>query len=266
MNECKCQPIEKETPDPRYFATCPIYDIGKRILTYGLYPQSHVKDKELIAKLEKIATSWNDWTLFEGYYYCKAKASIAEKESRFDDGEEIKNEEVYWFLCEPIEWKVFPISNDLCKAVSRLILDGRVYEEKNDEYGLSRFMKQLNKRFLKTAFVNRGILEKAPREEGNSDGDKVSLLSLEEGKKLDKGFMISTASDYAKAKRVRIDSETNHGLYWIGSAYPSEPGFAYYADYEGRVHSSSAGSIGAGFRPCIYMKLQIEYLERRHRK
>ncbi len=262
MRRYESCPTKEEAPDPRFLASIPICDLKSRTLVYGLYPQSRVKDETLTSKLDGLAPSWNGWVLFQGWYYCKGKAFASAKNSCFDDGDDIVNGQSYWFLCEPIKWKVFLVSEGLYKAVSFFVLDGCRYDEVSNDYELSFIRKWLNESFFKTAFAAGGaFLKPIPAKEGGPK-DKVGLLSLEECKAMEASFRASKASDYAKANYVEIDPTTNEGSYWTNSPYASDPDVAYYVGNDGSIYFSSTGFSDTGVRPCIYVKLSVSEAER----
>lgn len=104
-----------------------------KYVTYGLYPQSHVKDETLLNKLNALTTSSiNDWYLYEGSYYKKITSTTYNgiETYAFDDGETILNNTLYWFKCEPIKWRVLSNVNGVYTLLSDVLLDhAGIYQE-----------------------------------------------------------------------------------------------------------------------------------------
>lgn len=97
-------------------------------LEYGLYPQTHVNDAELIKKLNALSAEANGWYLYENNYYAKvAGAPKDEASAQFDDGESISKNMPYWFKCEPIEWIVLAKNGNQKSLVTRKIIDSKAY-------------------------------------------------------------------------------------------------------------------------------------------
>ena len=100
---------------------------GKTI-TYGLYPQSYVKDSSLISVLDSLEPLTNNWYLYEGNYYYKDTASTFNGLGYvFNDNASITNGKEYWFKCEAITWNVINVNEGLYTLVSNMLLDAKVY-------------------------------------------------------------------------------------------------------------------------------------------
>ncbi len=114
----------------------PTLSKDNKYVTYGLYPQSHVKDETLLSELDALtSSSVNDWYLFNGNYYKKVTSSTYKgiAEYTFDDGDTIVNGASYWFKCEPIKWRILSLDSGVYTLLSDSLLDyAGVYQESSD--------------------------------------------------------------------------------------------------------------------------------------
>ena len=134
------------------------YETGD-IIQFGSYPQTEVEDEALVAELNALAPEWEDWTSY-GYYsgegdygtmvqgdwmrytdityngnkYRGVKFTQYRPEmtwnlknadnSKQDDNGYSRNI-AYWFVFEPIEWRV--LDSDLLLVMSESIIDAQPY-------------------------------------------------------------------------------------------------------------------------------------------
>ncbi len=106
----------------------PVIDEETKTLTYGLYPQTHVNDENLISSLNSLTSvESNGWYLFNGAYYANATARPRTGEERYADGTLIIRENEYWFKCEPIKWKILTSSSGTYSLASRELLNAYRY-------------------------------------------------------------------------------------------------------------------------------------------
>ncbi len=114
----------------------PTLSNDNKYVTYGLYPQSHVKDETLLNKLNALSlNSINDWYLLEGNFFKKITSSTYKEIEKytFDDGDTILNNTTYWFKCEPIKWRVLSLNNGVYTLLSDSLLDyASIYQESLD--------------------------------------------------------------------------------------------------------------------------------------
>ena len=100
-----------ESNDDRYIAPSASSPIdGNGIVTYGLYPQTYLKDIDgIYATLNSNAVpQTNGWYKYRGEYYAKVVADSAGEGNYFRDGTTIYNGSTYWFKCDPIVWNKLP--------------------------------------------------------------------------------------------------------------------------------------------------------------
>ena len=188
--------------------TKPVLSEDKKTISYGLYPQTYVSDSTLIAKLNTLQPTANNWYLYEGNYYCKETANVFKGENyTFDDGTEIVNGTEYWFKCEPISWDI--LSNDglTYYLVTTKLLDTHQfynsYNNRNNNgqivyannYEHSDIRTWLNNYFYTTAFALNNLYIK----ESNIDNSANTSDSLTNkyacANTLDKVFL-PTFDDY----------------------------------------------------------------------
>ena len=127
--------------------TMPSIDKENNIITYGLYPQTHVSDETILQYLNSLNSidEVTGWYLLDGVYYAKAVSNLyrfdREKEFNeeslpvsisFDDGTNIESKNIYWFKCEPLKWNILSSTNDSYTVVSSRLIDSMRY---NDYYG-----------------------------------------------------------------------------------------------------------------------------------
>ena len=225
---------------------------GKTI-KYGLYPQSHVSDEQLISSLSTLQPlKENGWYYYEENYYVKEIANVFNNESfKFDDNETIVNGKEYWFKCEPITWKVLESFGNKHLLLSQDLLDTHAYykdfsERLVDEavvysnnYEQSDIRKWLNEEFYDKAFSinNKFVLEYTTdngRKTTNSKEnpyvckntlDKVFLLSYQDYYNQQYGFddnygersatRYAKVTDYARIKGAWCNKSLNYnGTYW----------------------------------------------------
>lgn len=146
----------------------PNYDSEAKTMTYGLYPQSLIKDNDLISTLDTIQTpTSNGWYLYNDAYYVKSQSI---KSGKFVDGSTFNTNDSYWFKCEPIKWKVCKTTVSTYTEttsyflLSDVVLDAqKFYKDRNsrtidgvtiysNNYEYSDIRPWLNNEFYNTAF------------------------------------------------------------------------------------------------------------------
>lgn len=144
----------------------PVISSDNRTVEYGFYPQSHVNDATLIARLEASqASETNGWYSLDGDYYTNTRAEIYNNESyTFDDGTVIVEDETYWFKCETIKWRVLGEQNGKYFLLASSLLNAQAfYQDHQDRidtgktiyannYEYSNLRTWLNKDFHNEAF------------------------------------------------------------------------------------------------------------------
>lgn len=100
---------------------------GRSYLDFGRYPQTVVSDENLIKELEKITeTNSLGYIEYNGEEYKKlvAEPYMLEK-SIFKNGDKVEADKTYYFLVEPIKWRVLETLNGGYKLLSEFTLDSQ---------------------------------------------------------------------------------------------------------------------------------------------
>ncbi|MFA6796901.1 MAG: DUF6273 domain-containing protein [Bacilli bacterium] len=220
---------------------------GISYVEYGAYPQSVVDDSKLIAKLKEInETDERGYFSYNGDEYAKVTAKLVESEAKytFINGEEIKDEEKYYFKVEPIKWKVISETEDDYQLFSDMALDSQRFDDSLNNYKTSEIRSWLNDDFYHFAFNNaesiirQTSIDNSPASTGYSSNeyacddtkDRVYLLSYEDVTNADYGFnndgedeaRKKELTDYARAKGAYMDTSLeNYGncYWWLRSPY-----------------------------------------------
>ena len=227
---------------------------------FGSYPQSEITDASLIRTLSSLAgnlpTSGYDqaWTSYgyyvnsnsatnymwykdveysgnkyRGVYFISyrpddVKGNSLPDDSNQDENGYIKNS-VYWFIYEPVKWRILTDDGESALLLCENIIDSReYYADLSDRAGIgatdwenSSVREWLNTEFAETAFnemqlallntiaVNNkttaiGGAENEYAASQNNTQDKVYLLSYSEALNEEYGFLNRTDSDVAKVK------------------------------------------------------------------
>lgn len=255
------------TCDASYTATFILYELnpgdvdGKyphvssdnKTITYGIYPQTHVNDANLISELETLTPSdVNGWYFYQGEYYAKEVANVYQGENyTFDDGEAIISGNTYWFKCEPISWDILSNENGIYYLVTSKLIDAHSYynnynnrNENNqliyaNNYEYSDIRTWLNNYFynnafaLNNVFIKESNLDNSSKTSDSTDNkyscsntlDKVFLPTYEDYLNSSYGFNANSGisdtrecktTDYARARGAWYN-DTNANLKYNGS-------------------------------------------------
>ena len=201
--------FELDESDDRYIAPlCATPIKTGNTITYGLYPQSHISDDDLIIELENSATLFsNNWYEYNGEMY--AKKALTRTDARyFDDGTSIIRNNEYWFKCEPIVWNILSSANNTYFLLSKSVLDAHLFNEQetmhwnmnnyyeseirtflNNEFYNSAFM--FNNSYVQTTLVDNSAATTASLDNGSASdntNDKVFLPSYQDYINTNYGF------------------------------------------------------------------------------
>lgn len=266
--------------------------VGSNI-QYGLYPQTYIKDEDLLASLNTYATAQtNSWYLYNGEYYAKVIGAPFDNLRYFKDGIKIIANNIYWFKCEPVLWDIKKQVGDEYTLLSTEILDvhefhssqsSRVIDEK--EVPASVYKYTSLRSWLTTDFYNflfgYGSTHIQVTEVDNSASsqlnpdeslasentfDKIYLFSHGDFKNVEYGFNSSSgndskrsakASDYARAKGIIYSKENGYvgkGGFWVRSPWTSSGGGSINY-YGGFSGRVCTSKTNEGIRPAIKIKL-----------
>ncbi len=267
---------------------------GVKYIYEGEYPQTVVTNTDLIEELNKIIeTNERGYLSYNGQQYAKVVFKKQTSVAMFNNGEALVDGNTYYFLVEPILWRVLDIKNGL--VISDSILDAMGYynNEKTHESGvlinpnnyeysdingwLNGGLKFTNNNFATKAFADPIKTLKMTEDIDNSASstDNASnpyicrdfttylyLLSYQEYyvtyyNLLDKG--VAKVTDYAIAQNVRVDNYTMKGEWWLRTPASTSASMALVVGVTGKTHSKPVNTDGVGIRPAVVLKeLYIE--------
>ncbi len=255
----------------------PVLDLQNGVVTYGLYPQSHVSDENTVAALNKLtSTEDNDWYLLDGVYYAKTSSNPRATNYSFDDGSPIVSKNTDWFKCEPIKWKILSSSDGVYSLVSTVILDAKRYSALNNRYVDSEIRQWLNDDFYKAAFFLDNSLVMDTKVDnsasttvsdvnpyaGSNVTDKMYLLSYKDYSDAlhfpDSASRMCKTTDWARANNAwcsTFSGSQNNDAYWTRSPDPSEPLYVWTCSDDGDFSNNPASTVDNGVRPGTRIKI-----------
>ncbi len=249
----------------------PAINEEEKTLTYGLYPQSHVNDENIIAALNNLTAESNGWYLYNDEYYVKKSANPCSSSYTFDDGTTIVSGTEYWFKCEPIEWKILTSNNGTYSLVSTKLLDAHRYDDDSNNYMNSEIRLWLNDNFLNTAFNLDSSLIQTTLVDNSASTTYSSSNSYACANTNDKVYLLSY-KDYSNATYFANDSArmckptdyalasycygyNGNGWYWTRSPYSDLSYYAWHVDDDGYLYNFRVYSSNYGVRPALTINL-----------
>lgn len=151
----------------------PVLDAGNNKISYGLYPQTHVSDADLISALNALTESSimeeNGYYYYNGNFYQNCLGDKCDNDNHFADGEKVVDNVKYWFVCEPISWVIMSSSGSTYTLYSEKAIHAGItwaYNNSNT-YETSQVREWLNgigtysgEGFIKTAlYPSRNYLQ-----------------------------------------------------------------------------------------------------------
>ena len=251
------------------------------VFEYGLYPQSRVKDSDLLASLNALTTTEsNGWYLYDGDYYANTSASPAGSGYTFKDGATVVQGQKYWFKCEPIQWKSMRslyASNRYC-LLAQSILDCTIFnssvEKHDDGYDANNWDRSDIKEWLNSDFYNSAFALNDSYNKGNPfTSDKVFFPNNSEYMTREYGFTedaLATlgvsrtginrhtkTTDWALARGATCEktgSNKFYGPYWTRSERWSDS--VFLVKYDGSLQSQELRvDFACGIRPAIAIEM-----------
>ncbi len=280
-----------------------IYGDSNKYVKYGMYPQSNVNDEDLINKLNS-----SELTTIDGYYYynheyyAKRKAKIAKDMEtgetlplrNFDNGDEIIEDNEYWFKVEPLSWRVLENEDSSYFLLSEKLIEVRRYHFGgpreidgktimpnnykysevrswlNDSFYNNTFV--FNKENIQTMEVDNSASSTATPESGfecENTFDKVTLLSYKDYSDSKYGFPGANATparrflttDYARANAAQYSTDVDKphtGYCWTRSPIETDENNGSCAsrnNKNGTLNNDYVGFNGS----CVQPALTISY-------
>ena len=231
----------------------PLHSVADKdgLVEFGLYPQTHVSDPNLIKSLNAISEAEpNGWYLFDGKRYAKKAASPCEYPPNpvYSDGSPMTSGSSDWFLCEPIKWRVLQKEGGEAYLISDVILDIHKFDSKTNGFDRSEIKAWLNGDFRKRAFSGCEEL---------LIGD-ISLPSKEDMENVSFGFVDDKSRETKVTDWALAHAATQYegcGIYFTRSPSPSlaSIGFVWYVD--GGLDMQPVNSDDTGVRPVLRVRI-----------
>jgi hypothetical protein len=252
----------------------PTFDENKEFITYGLYPQSHVKDTKIKNELDNASQMM--WLVeYNGDYYARATAAPYNDETTYaySDGSSISKGKTGWFKLEPIKWRIKQqLSSGAYVLYSDVILGWSQYAtgSANDYYGsalrswltgdFANVAFAFNKEYLLDYEVNVTPTNANSEPKSSSDHkactDKVFALTQYEYRFSGEYAIYSSSvtSDYARALGAYTASSTGYGSYWAATPVRDTGDKAFYITEDGDRTATTITEY-KGVRPSISLKM-----------
>ena len=250
----------------------------------GEYPSTVVTDSEIIEELNTMSPNSNGIIEHAGNKYSKKV-----KDRVLSNAGAIMDSGTYYFLVEPIKWRVLSANEDSFFVVSEYVIDTHRWNEKYNSspwlspegyyannYKHSEIREWLNGSFLSRTFSDDSLLLTTEVDNSlsstNNDGgsfvceatyDKVFLLSYQEVLSTEYGFNPGSSythpdsSRAAKSTDYMRESDAECMWYWLRSpASNASAGYAVkYIATNGDVYSSwTTVTTECGIRPALTFK------------
>ncbi len=285
------------------------------IIEYGTYPQSRVTDYNLISALNSQNLTWNSYLYYSGtgddidgnmkpndyMRYCDVNykgnkyRGVTFTEYRpirtgyrtDDDSNQDDNgyytDNVYWFIYEPIKWRVLDPSKRIVMSemlLNSLAFNNYVYYVDGTEitygdsahsfysnnYAKSSLRLWLNNNFYNLAFTDseKSGIASSKIEDGDNGvlNDKIYLLSYSDTLNTSYGFSsyssenrmrMAKGTDYACCQGLWVDDETGCS-YWRLRTNGQKVFFTCDVKYDGSVHDDyRTFSTACGVRPVMQL-------------
>ena len=259
---------------------CPTLSEDGKTITYGLYPQTHVGDENLISSLNGLTNpESNGWYLFEGSYYANIKANPCLSNYKFDDGSSIVKGDTYWFKCEPIVWNVLNKNNNEYYLLSSILLDAHKYDDNSNNYQDSDIRNWLNNEFLNSAFSlndSHILITSVDNSASTTDSasnpytcenteDKVFLPSYQDYLNSDYGFTASTDPTDTRISRITdyaiARGASTNPWYWTRSSCSEDAKWVWFVSRSGKIDYETVvanSAFSCCVRPAINIFLNAE--------
>lgn len=259
----------------------------RKKIFFGEYPQMRVESNYTINRLNDLAgptpdkknsQGWIDYCYYannqnsenngfmfykdvelEGSKYRGVFIKHNRPNTRHDDFDVSYNKNIYeegktyWFIFQPIEWKILS-SNSKGKLLQSIkVLDAQDYNSNKDNPNNS-FEESSLKEWLNNAFYNDAFSkEEQERIIAKSSEIKVKILSFDALNRYNKTIEEALAypSDYAKIQGCVTNYKTGHASYWLRETMEN-PSFIYFVNNRPEIRGVESDSI-EGVRLIIWL-------------
>ena len=247
------------------------------VINYGKYPKSIVSDKKIISALDALdEKSVNSLGYYEynGNEYAKIIANVIEdSETYFSDNSPVKKGKTYYFLVEPISWRIMNQTDKEYILISEFILSVTKYDQvgKDIKYDNSQLRSYLNSSFLSRAFSGESKTPIKTKIGVSNIGSSASQVYIEdsvwipsvEELSAENGFphvddKYAFTTDYSRAMGALLYLDSPNSYYYNASPYPTRTYSSvteneiFCIDYFGKsMVASDEYFPNCSIRPCI---------------
>ena len=256
---------------------------GVKFMYDGEYPQTVIKSEALIAELEKITeVNKRGYLEYNERQYAKYQYTGESKKAKFNDGTYLEKDKTYYFLVEPVLWRVLAEVEGI--AIVEKIVDTMYFYESakehlevadanpnNYEYSdisswLNCDIKHAKNNFIYGLFadpneslklrkdIDNSALTTADPENPNACVTTTAYLYLLSYVEFMKTYDLrlnktSKVTDYAIARGVNVDNYTMNGEWWLRSPSSKEINLALAISTIGQVFETKVTNANIGVRP-----------------
>ena len=249
-------------------------------LVYGRYPKTRINDKEIIAKLDTFNDSnLNDdgYFVIDGVEYYKSTSGETTDVYTFEDGTHIRPNRAYYYLVEPISWRIMKSDDNYNYLITEQVIDCKKYVENKDDdisYDTSLARKFLINDFYSVAFTNEN--NKPEKTEINivkTDGTEVTLndeIWLPAADDMDNPALTfateddayARSTDFTLSKAIPFNYDGPNSYYFKCSPFVTSTiadedlHSMYYVSEIGLINGTNSVITlqNIGIRPCIRLK------------
>ena len=256
---------------------------GIKFMYEGEYPKSVITNENVISELSKITkTNERGYLEYNGRQYTKLTYTGRTGVVKFNNGEVLEKDKTYYFVVEPILWRILDELNGV--AIAEEIIDSIAFyeniEEHLDEKGahpnnyefsdisswLNSDIKHSKNNFIFSAFSKPIDILNLRKDIDNSASttmdpnnqyvcvDTTAYLYLLSYAEFNENYKIrinkeSKVTDYAIAKGVNVDNYTMNGEWWLRTPSASVSNKALAVSTIGEVFETLVNDANVGVRP-----------------
>ena len=188
--------------------------------------------------------------------------------NKFTNGDYISNDTEYWFVVEPIVWRILEKTDDSYLLMSDKLIDAKLYGQTNN-YENSLIRQWLNNEFYNKAFTNKDIIQNTEvvnNVEGNINAcqntfDNVFLPSKFDMLNPEYGFPFTTyisytperiaeSTDYSRISELMIDNNS-YSRYCTRTPDENTNNNVYSVQSNGSIVPDIIHQFTFGVRPMI---------------
>lgn len=212
----------------------PYEENGKTYINFGRYPQTVVTDTNLINELDKITTT-NEYGYIEynGQEYKKQVAKPYESNYTFKNGNSIKDGATYYFLVEPIKWKVLETTKDGYKLLSENLLDNqKFYTSREDRTLNGNTIYANNYEYSNIRAWLNGYDGTSYGVENYTNKGFIDIAFTKEEQEIIKTTLVDNSIESTgDLENPYICNDTNDKIYLLSKQEATNPEYGFYSEY-----------------------------------